>query len=92
MGGQQMLSSERTQVVKSVDQHPRVTVFLSPDGEDVKERRPHQVVNRHAQLREPEGHGIISVRGRRRHRHLKPGDVYGDRFGEGMVGGNVTGR
>ena len=45
----EMLGAEREEVVDPGQQHLRIAVLLSADGEDVEQHRPHEVVDRDAE-------------------------------------------
>jgi len=69
----QVLRLQAQQVVQPDQQHARIAVFLATDGEHVEERRPHQVVDGHAQRGEPHRHRIVRVRRCGRELHRQPG-------------------
>jgi len=63
MRGNKMLGSQRHQVIDASDQHLGIPIFLAPDGEDVEQHRPHQVVHRDAKGGEPVGDRVIGIGG-----------------------------
>ena len=63
MGRHQVFGAQRQQVVDAGQQHPGVAVLLAPDGEDVEQHRPDQVVHSRPQLGEPIGDRIVGVGG-----------------------------
>ena len=90
VGGGQMLSAEADEMIETVDEHPRIAIRLAANCEHVEQRRPHQVVDRQRQLREPERHRVISIRRRRPSHHLQPCHLEHRLVTEGDRGRHMT--
>ena len=91
MGCHEVFRVEGTEVVKAVEQYPRVTILLTSNSKYVEQRWPHQVVNRHVEVREPKSDRVVGIGRRRGHLHLQSCEVDRYLLREGVVGCHVTG-
>ena len=63
MGGHEVLGLKAQELVDASNQDLRIAILLATNGEDVKERRPHEIVDTGRQFGEPERHGVIGIAG-----------------------------
>ena len=58
----EMFRIESGDVIQAAEQDARIAVFLAPDGKDIEEGRPDDVVHARSLLREPDGDRVVGVR------------------------------
>ena len=71
----EMFRIESGDVIQAAEQDARIAVFLAPDGEDIEEGRPDNVVHTGSLLREPDGDRVVGVRRCRSELAGKSGDL-----------------
>ena len=82
MRADEVLRIESGDVIQAAEQDARIAVFLAPDGEDIEEGGPDDVVHAGSLFREPDGDRVVGVRRCGSELARKSGDLNRHRVGD----------